>query len=474
TAPLHPGWVEVAPQQAEAAEAAEAEEADVEQQRAHVIIPAQILASALEGPVQQLTTVTPQDLADPAFQQDVIESIMDSKSKSKEAAIDFINKAAGKASSELVAALFEAKVKQFARGIASTLCQLRAMPGGTGQYAMLLEHVFGSQGRSAIEAASRASGGENVGFAVEKTKYKKGIDVKLVARTAGGAYITGAGFECKTNEKANWISGGNLATQLVNQASLAAIDGEPVSKMFVMAADVGATWMDITWLDGTTTPSAPHGSKTVAALLHPDARSSHFCSKQMSSVVTRDASGKLVAAQWLVHSPDLNNQLQAVMLMPGDGQGGLAPLVQKAGITVTFDVRAYRGAAINPLTTPSSPAIETYAKDNGLPATLTLAEYNLARALDATYAATLAKYPDKPELAQRFNYKISADGWIKHTANDYSDLTPAERLNNLNVMLKKAMNNLFETTPTTVTFSLGFLVGMPHQALVDTAGLFRR
>ena len=83
---------------------------------------------------------------------------------------------------------------------------------------------------------------------------------------------------------------------LIRARHFSAIDGEPVSKMFVVAADVGATGVPVTWLDGTKTPSAPLGSKTVAAFLHPGARSSQLSSDE-KLVVTRDASGRLVAAQ---------------------------------------------------------------------------------------------------------------------------------------------------------------------------------
>nr|MDO8087593.1 hypothetical protein [Candidatus Sigynarchaeum springense] len=438
----HPGWVKVAAVDA----------ALPTQQRAPAIIPVQILASALQGHVQQFTTITPQDLIDPAFKQDVIESIMDSKATTKQAAIEYIKTLKAKNRFELVAALFEAKVKQFVRRIASTANQLQAMPAGAGQYETLLEHVFGTQGRSAIKAASQAGGG-NVQFTVEKTQYKKGIDVKLVARTASGAYITGAGFECKTEEDLDWITGGNLATQLVNQATLAAIDGEPVSKMFVVAADVGATDVPVTWLDGTKTPSAPLGSKTVAAFLHPGARSSHL-SSDGKSVVTRDASGRLVAAQRLVFSPDPGNPLRAAMLMPGDGQGGLQPLVQKAGITVAFDARAYGGAAYKPLTNPSNPGIHAYATANGLPGTLTVAQYNLAKALDASGV----------------DYKTYHRDGNGNPIWNVPGTTPSKHLE---LMLDCAMKELFETQPKTVTFSLGFLVGGPHADLVALARLFR-
>jgi len=47
--------------------------------------------------------------------------------------------------------------------------------------------------------------------------------------------------------------------------------------------------------------------------------------------------------------------------MPPIGHlAGLRRLVQKAGITVAFDARAYGGAAYKPLTSPSKPASANY------------------------------------------------------------------------------------------------------------------
>ncbi|MEX2681718.1 MAG: hypothetical protein Q6373_008960 [Candidatus Sigynarchaeota archaeon] len=134
-------------------------------------------------------------------------------------------------------------------------------------------------------------------------------------------------------------------------------------------------------------------------------------------------------------------------------------------------VRQIMGDAVHVSTTKESEvdlptgkpvAIATTSGDwtGTITAGLTAAQHNLARALDAS----------------GINYIESIQGYHapKDSDGNLLPLTPDERMENLQKMLAYAMNNLFAKKPTTVTFSIGFLVGGPHQALVDAAGLVPR
>jgi hypothetical protein len=121
-----------------------------------------------------------------------------------------------------------------------------------------------------------------------------------------------------------------------------------------------------------------------------------------------------------------------------------------------------------------------YARANGLPDTLTVAQCNLARALDATYEAKLAEHPDNAEIAKAFDYKAHEIddpatptkklGWNDAAKAGFTD----EHAWHLWIMHDCAMKNLFAADPETVTFSLGFVVAGPHASLIAMAELFRR
>ncbi|MEX2728976.1 MAG: hypothetical protein Q6353_017100, partial [Candidatus Sigynarchaeum springense] len=135
------------------------------------------------------------------------------------------------------------------------------------------------------------------------------------------------------------------------------------------------------------------------------------------------------------------------------------------GKTISAVVRAVIGDVVDlqyttkkarfPTGKPVAIATESGDWTGTITAGLSVAQYNLARALDASGI-------------DYKTYRRDANGNPMWNA---PGTTPSQRLE---WMLECAMNNLFEKDATTVTFSIGFLVGGPHQALVDAAGLVPR
>jgi len=119
-----------------------------------------------------------------------------------------------------------------------------------------------------------------------------------------------------------------------------------------------------------------------------------------------------------------------------------------------------------PLPTGTPVTIATTSGDwtGTITAGLTVAQYNLAKALDASKNKVI-------------DGKIVGDyrnipGYVYFDPKLGHVYTPAEQASNLQKILERA-DILFSKDPVHVTFSLGFLVGGPHADLVALARLFR-
>jgi hypothetical protein len=202
--------------------------------------------------------------------------------------------------------------------------------------------------------------------------------------------------------------------------------------------------------------------------------------RETYSLLATDVNGALVGSDHVITEAD-TTWIKGLMVLPGDGNGGLQPLVawnaETKQFVVQYKVRKYEGEPFKYLSyrfrmekdtatgmLVKVDQVKKYAAANGLPDTLTVAQYNMAKALDAS--------KDKKIDGEAVGDYREVDGYTFDPNNPVQVVTPAEQAENLRIMLDQANTRLFAAV-VPVTFSLGFMVGGPHAAFTAMAQLFR-
>lgn len=245
---------------------------------------------------------------------------------------------------------------------------------------------------------------------------------------------------------------------MLRQAAIASARGKAINVFFYAVTDPAiinpetGNWLGglqiVRWADNT---EIAYGVNTIINNLHSDA----FVVKKIfnnpeCSIIEKNTAGEFVNGYYIACDANTHDIVALVSRVPSEGSG-FDPIVywdsDAKEFMVQFEVQKYTGTtecAWDSSTGATKNSLANYAEDHYLPNSLTLAEYNIARALDA----------------ENIPYIVSP---IK---ND-----PVAESTNL-ASLHSTYGQLFASSSTLVTFPMSWLMGQPQGTFTAAANTF--
>jgi len=219
----------------------------------------------------------------------------------------------------------------------------------------------------------------------------KSIDVWLVGQD--GDFVRSVGRESKAMIIKAWQ---NLKVskipEILVQAGLAELVNTPVNAFWLVMTNptVGSAggFQALDWAGNALVPFGVH--KLLNGWHYAtDASNKGFLVNPKFSLIETDASGKVVNGHYIMANP-VYHTIEGLLSLVPDDSGGYKSLVRYDTATgrfiVQYEVQQYIGGAWNYDGSPVN--AKRYASQNGLPVGLTVAQYNMAQALDKTLKAT--------------------------------------------------------------------------------------